>query len=441
MNNFNNNANPHNLTDLRNSSSCERCESNNFDSNLESKNQNSLYNNQENLVNKTFKRSKSFIHRKSSRTREFFESNEPKPKNQQIEDSNIDNREEKNQTILSDEGHELLYPREKTLSTPNLNTHPSLGDNNDETMSQSSASNRTQNKTNTRSSSITKLPPPSNSPNLYNVNNSSNSNYVNYYYNNKDINTKENKRSILPNLSAVKRTNVPMKGLAFKEAKQRIIPNDENVNNSELMRSITAKQARNIRIEPDKRNFSNKLDNNIKATANELNTNNVSNTPELTNRPSYKDMLKGIKKGVTLTSNSTLYNENTYTTEIKNKHLTTSFSANPRVTTTAVKQDQNVTVRNQVKHKNYIKILRIKGAKIPNLNVKQVLVTKLNSTKNSKIDTILNEGINTDLDAMYDGNSNNHNNESRLIRISINNTSSLSLIPNSRPINPTPEEI
>ena len=69
------------------------------------------------------------------------------------------------------------------------------------------------------------------------------------------------------------------------------------------------------------------------------------------------------------------------------------------------------------------------------MNVKQVLVTKLNSTKNSKIDTILNEGINTDLDAMYDGNSNNHNNESRLIRISINNTSSLSLIPNSRPIN------
>jgi hypothetical protein len=407
-------------------------------------------NNQEKLVNKSFKRSKSFIHRKSSRTREFYENNEPKQKLQQT-DNDINNREEKNQTILSDEGHELLYPREKTLSTPNLINQQSLGDKNDETMSQSSASNRTQNKTNTRSSSITKLPPPSNSPNLYTgVNNSNTSNYINYYYNNNNkevVNTKEAKRSILPNLSAVKRTNVPMKGLAFKEAKQRIIPNDENVN-TEIMRSITANHARNIRIEPDKRIYSNKLDNNLKnSIQNELNTNNISNTPELSNRVSYKEMLKGIKKGVTLTTSSSLYGENSIGTDRdgKSKHLT-SFSANPRAIATTAKPEQNVnlTVRNQIKHKNFIKILRIKGAKIPNLNVKQVLVTKINNSKNSKIDTILNEGINltpnTDLDAMYDGSIHN-NNKSRLIRISINNTSSLSLIPNSRPINPTPEEI
>ena len=282
-----------------------------------------------------------------------------------------------------------------------------------------------------------------------------------------------------------------MRGLAFKEAKQRIM--QTQAGDYENRASPTFAK---MKLEPDihakkaANSSSSKFDsltaNNYAAPL----TNPASNTntnPGNGDRPTDKQMLKGIKRGVTLNSHGTLNTflaERLETNKLISNLLTNNRDANNTKSSHKLATDKSgkpMTVRTH-RAKNYIKILKIKGDKVPSLAdskpismSKDVLMTKLDTAKSSGIlkratserlvstDSTANISIvsasSNDGDSLIkrgakatrplaNPDENNLDSElvksSRLFSISINNSTPSVLnvstvVPNKR-VNPSPEE-
>jgi len=220
------------------------------------------------------------------------------------------------------------------------------------------------------------------------------------------INT-ENPNRILPNLNAVKRHNVPLRGLAFREAKYRIGSSNENENEKVQDTTITT-QSTNIGVSYGDY-FQNK-----KSTPEEIfrNSNSTATSSYIRadspHKVNYRDMLKGIRKGVTINLNNSVINS-------KRDH----FNFNIKVD-----DDKKVSLRdtNQlfalekkssktalITHRNF-KILNIKGDRISNIDIlvpskpsrtidqlNQSLHNNQNVLSNHNIASILNEKSRTDM--------------------------------------------
>jgi len=314
-------------------------------------------------------------------------------------------------------------------------------------------------------SSRNKLPPPNsptNIPSNYTYNNNhhhhnTNSNFTNNAHANNNtykdsktnVNNLDQPKQILPNLSAVKKQNMPLRGLAFKEAKQRIMnQSNEFVSDSQFMTSLNNEAAnRNnlIKIEPEK-----------KSTDSVAISFPVINDA-INGKPTYKQMLKGIKRGVTVNNQSlsNFSNDKLETSKLASNLVTTNRSMSTRQPT--LKFDKNGKPVRAQKAKSYIKILKIKGDKIATAekvtsNLKEVnlhnkktllLTTKYNTTLNESGLSNLDDNVtnNTSTNQDYQ-NTDNLNANSRLFSISINNfTQSILNVKrvNSSP-NPSPEQ-
>ena len=243
----------------------------------------------------------------------------------------------------------------------------------------------------------------------------------------------------MPNLSAVKKQNQPLRGLAFKEAKQRIMHQSNEICGEN--QAITP--SRCIKIESDKKSLSSgKLD----AV--------VSNFPHLgdaNNKPTYKEMLRGIKKGVTVNNQSlrSLSDEKLETKKLISNLVTTNRNLNTRLESNKVdKNGKPIPVRMQ-KTKNYIKILKIKGDKIAtvekspfsnlkdaNLLNKNLISSKYKNNLTFNDSSISNDNtVNTSNNQDYQ-NVDSLNANSRLFSISINNFTQSIL--NGKRINSSP---
>jgi hypothetical protein len=313
-------------------------------------------------------------------------------------------------------------------------------------------------------SSRNKLPPPNsptNIPSNYttyknHLHHNTNSNFTNNAYANNtykdsktNVNNLDQPKQILPNLSAVKKQNMPLRGLAFKEAKQRIMnQSNEFVSDSQFMTSLNNEASnRNnaIKIEPEKK------------SADSVAISFPVINDVINGKPTYKQMLKGIKKGVTVNNQSlsNFSNEKLETSKLVSNLVTTNRNLSTRQPN--LKFDKNGKPVRAQKAKNYIKILKIKGDKIATAekvtsNLKEVnshnkktliLTTKYNTTLNesglSNLDD--NNTNNTSTNQDYQ-NTDNLNANSRLFSISINNfTQSILNVKrvNSSP-NPSPEQ-
>ncbi|CAF1075097.1 unnamed protein product [Brachionus calyciflorus] len=165
----------------------------------------------------------------------------------------------------------------------NLNLFPNIKD--FDAMS-SSTLNGTKNfiKFSTNSTNFTK-PKHNNSPNLFVTKEMTFSGDLNLFKRNRSF---SNTKSILPNLSAVKRNNSPLKGLAYREVKNRFSSDEFLLKNNTTIQSQDVLPFHN-EIEIDKKNSL-------------FESNFIHNSDNFSTRPSYKEMLKGIRRGVTLTN-------------------------------------------------------------------------------------------------------------------------------------------
>lgn len=114
------------------------------------------------------------------------------------------------------------------------------------------------------------------------------------YYKNTDtmssrVNTAAQRPRILPNLSAVRRHNIPLRGLAFRQAHDRIQQNDsspstlEHLNNSRSNLDLVGQPPQTTHMDYVSKSF-------IKAQSTTV------------NRSNYRDMMKGLRRGITLNS-------------------------------------------------------------------------------------------------------------------------------------------
>lgn len=241
------------------------------------------------------------------------------------------------------------------------------------------------------------------------------------------------KQRILPNLSAVKKQNVPLRGLGFKEAKQRIISNKSIISdnfadeNSNTLNAINHQKTQQI-AHDNNNNF------NIQSTNLNYKVDSVvNNFPSIANsgfeKPTYKEMLKGIKKGVTSNSQASLNSLvncvetnvfiSSFLTDTKNRNLNMK-----QVSLTKLdKFGKPVTIQ-MLQAKSYVKVLKIKGEKIPAIvkeasaNIKE---DKLKTNKNL-IATKYKDNLTID-----DNNQDNHDasqavvSDDKLFSMSINN--------------------
>lgn len=216
--------------------------------------------------------------------------------------------------------------------------------------------------------------------------NSNNTNSVNKYDHSKlRISINENPQRILPNLAAVKRHNAPLRGLAYREAKQRI----NSSNDFELDQFHPHPHQHQAQPQPQPMPISNydyfHSKHNNKATPEELfrQTNSTANSSYLRvdspQKLNYRDMLKGIRKGVTLNlGTSTNANHSNMLNTLRKEDLTTNedFSSKKQ----SLKENLNPKLVDSKKsktsalitHRNF-KILNIKGDRISNIDI---LVTK-----------------------------------------------------------------
>ena len=171
---------------------------------------------------------------------------------------------------------------------------------------------------------------------------------------------------ILPNLAAVKRNNMPLRGLAYREAKNRIFPYDL------VNEHPTTQQPVEHRAETLSTNNTNGINYgdfyyNKKATPEEIfrNTNSTATNSsylrsESPHKMNYKDMLKGLRKGVTATFNSSVHlNRDIFDDENGKK-----FSIKDNQIAIADKKPSKMVIT----HRNF-KILNIKGDRISNIDI------------------------------------------------------------------------
>ncbi len=204
-------------------------------------------------------------------------------------------------------------------------------------------------------------------------------------------------KPILPNLSAVKKQNIPIKGLAFRELTQRILlsNNETNINQNEFEAYFELNiHSRNIYIDSPGNNE--KKTTLIEASLLNANTNSSNNS---TNNNSsgyrnYKQMLRNVKKGVTLNQREkTELNYNSNNKENKNLTMTTPFtntagsqnnaqnssklygktsktpSSSTHQQTIHIAKSASIANRNNRSvSQNVLKKLKIKGAKIDVIN-------------------------------------------------------------------------
>lgn len=168
----------------------------------------------------------------------------------------------------------------------------------------------------------------------------------------------KDKQAILPNLNAVKRNNIPLKGLAFREAKSRInfsSINDNSTNDisqhfkTEASASLAYYTYQNSKTLPEEyfRNFN-------------INTNTIINssfiedtkigTHNPQNKKTYKEIFRGIRRGVTIN----LGNINQTDTKFFNEKL----EMNRR----SAKQRTRENLKN-------LKILNVKGDRITSFEI------------------------------------------------------------------------
>ena len=207
-------------------------------------------------------------------------------------------------------------------------------------------------------------------------------------------------KPILPNLSAVKKQNIPIKGLAFRELTQRILLSNKENNNQhndfeEAYLELNI-QSRNVYI-----------DNNEKKTAlieasllntNTINSNNsTNNNNNVSSYRNYKQMLRNVKKGVTLnqrekteiyssgnnkenrnlsmstpfTNGASNVNQNNSQNNSKSnsKNSKTSSSTSNQHSIQISKSASIANRQNRSVSQNVLKKLKIKGAKIDVTNI------------------------------------------------------------------------
>jgi len=186
----------------------------------------------------------------------------------------------------------------------------------------------------------------------------------------------ENQNKILPNLAAVKRNNVPLRGLAFKEVKQRIHTAESSNENFNLEQNNKQQT-----LDPNGINYGEHY--NKKATPEELfrYTNTTGNSGYLrSNSPpklNYRDMRKGIRKGVTM---STFYNNNNNNNNAFNEHQRLLIEDEKKhslneIFTPKLFGGLEKKSKTLITHRNF-KILNIKGDRISNISNIDILVPK-----------------------------------------------------------------
>jgi hypothetical protein len=207
--------------------------------------------------------------------------------------------------------------------------------------------------------------------------------------NNKTVNSV---KPILPNLSAVKKQNIPIKGLAFRELTQRVLlSNNENNNNQNDFETYFELniQSRNIYIDSSSNNE--KKATLIDSSLLNSNTNNSNNS--VSGYRSYKQMLRNVKKGVTLNQREKTEIYSTNNKENKNIPMATPLTntsgnqSNCQNSSKSSGKNSKTSTHQQTIHiaksasianrnnrsvsQNVLKKLKIKGAKIdvtnPNL--------------------------------------------------------------------------
>lgn len=158
-----------------------------------------------------------------------------------------------------------------------------------------------------------------------------------------------NAKQILPNLNAVKKQNSPIRGLAYREVKSRIATNDPIQEN-------TANKTHNSQIDIERRLFNSSLDLAL-----------TNNSETFGPKPTYKEMLKGIKRGVTVNNQFIKIQESKGENNVKfidiKHHEHKSSSPDEQQTTLNSNEAAKSTVRRKAK-KIHSNILNIKGDKL-----------------------------------------------------------------------------
>lgn len=170
--------------------------------------------------------------------------------------------------------------------------------------------------------------------------------------------TTSSSRPILPNLSSVKRANMPLKGLAYKESKDRIKSTKgssfivDGTNDDYLDKMVTTARG-------------------DAKTSMLIHTNNESNLEGFlpTSKPKYKEMLKNIRKGVTIYRNS---NENKTDRLITNNNTQHTHKVLPRDSSGHKQNNHQMIKTNKDRKKlnalNLNDNLKIKGDRISTLD-------------------------------------------------------------------------
>ena len=157
----------------------------------------------------------------------------------------------------------------------------------------------------------------------------------------------DNTRPILPNLLAVKKSNMPIKGLACREAKTRIVNSSDDYSSLEtyFLKNSNDNVLKDPISETNQENFRNNHYNKNILLNNQNNFLMPDDSSHLPSKINYKEMRRGIRKGVTINqpNQSDNYNE-----IINNMVNNCNSTTNGRMVS---------------KNKN-LKILKIKGDRI-----------------------------------------------------------------------------